>query len=332
MALLLVDGFEHYATADLLKKWLSLNGAPTIVPNAGRRGGGAFYLYGGYSYYYGGNRVYATASTLKTSSGYAGRYPVQLFDGATAQIGIEFQTDGSLKVYRGYGSAVLATSAAGVIPSNSYVYLEIKATIHPTAGAVEVRVNGATVVSVSGVNTRATSNSSVNGFGIYGISSPTYVADLYVCDGTGSTNNDFLGDVRIDTLYPNGDGTYSQFTPSTGTTHCTLVDEATPNSTDYNDGLAVGDRDSYTFTNLAALASQTIYGVQINAAVQKDDAGAKSVATMARSGSTNTDGSSKALSTSQMYVSDIYEFDPNTATAWTETSVNAAEFGVKVTA
>jgi hypothetical protein len=38
------------------------------------------------------------------------------------------------------------------------------------------------------------------------------------------------------------------------------------------------------------------------------------------------------LSTSQTYISQIYETDPNGAIPWTQTSVNAAEFGVKVTA
>ena len=38
--------------------------------------------------------------------------------------------------------------------------------------------------------------------------------DLYICDGTtvpGEPVNDFLGDVRVDTLYPNGNGNSSQW-------------------------------------------------------------------------------------------------------------------------
>jgi hypothetical protein len=84
--------------------------------------------------------------------------------------------------------------------------------------------------------------------------------------------------------------------------------------------------------NLAALTSQTVYGVQVNAAVLKDDAGAKSVATFVRSSSTNGDGASTVLGTSQVYVSQVFETDPNGSIAWTEASVNAMEAGVKVTA
>jgi hypothetical protein len=83
--------------------------------------------------------------------------------------------------------------------------------------------------------------------------------------------------------------------------------------------------------NLTALSSQTVYGVQVNAAVLKDDAGVKSVSTMVRSGSTNGDGASVGLSTSQSIISQIYELNPNTSTAWTESTVNAAEVGCKVT-
>ena len=102
--------------------------------------------------------------------------------------------------------------------------------------------------------------------------------DLYVCDSAGSTNNGFLGDCRIDTIYPSGAGNYTQFTPSTGSNY-TCVDETAPNTTDYVDGATVGDRDSYALGNLSALSSQTVYGVQVNAAILKDDAGSKSAAT-----------------------------------------------------
>ena len=157
--------------------------------------------------------------------------------------------------------------------------------------------------------------------------------DFYMLDQSGSAPlNDFLGDCRIDTIYPSADGTYSDFTPSTGSTHYTLVDEATPNTTDYVSSSTVGNRDSYQFQDIAALSAQTIYGVQVNAAIVKDDAGARSAATFVRSGSSNSDGAGVGLSTSQTYISQIFTTDPNTGAAWTESAVNAAQFGTVVTA
>jgi hypothetical protein len=47
-------------------------------------------------------------------------------------------------------------------------------------------------------------------------------------------------------LLPVSDGAYKQWTPSTGTTHYTLVDDAACNgTTDYNSTTVVGNRDSY---------------------------------------------------------------------------------------
>src|SRR5437764_673985 len=43
-----------------------------------------------------------------------------------------------------------------------------------------------------------------------------YLDDLYVCDATGTTNNTFLGDVRVHTLVPSGNGTDSGLTGSDG--------------------------------------------------------------------------------------------------------------------
>src|SRR5438874_4400491 len=47
-------------------------------------------------------------------------------------------------------------------------------------------------------------------------------------------------------LVPTSDGNYTQWTPSTGTTHFTLVDESACNgTTDYNSTATNGNRDSY---------------------------------------------------------------------------------------
>jgi hypothetical protein len=46
---------------------------------------------------------------------------------------------------------------------------------------------------------------------VWGRGSDNAIDDLYVCDSTGSTNNTFLGDVRVDTVRPIGAGNYSEF-------------------------------------------------------------------------------------------------------------------------
>ena len=341
MSLLFMDGFDHYTTANLSKKGWAAGSSVNIATTAGRRGSGC--LRGGGSTGYAASRTFLPCSTLVV--GFAFAYTagggnvsdmlLQLIDLGYGQVNIYLNSDGTLSVRR--GTTVLATSARSLIRDGAHFnYVEFKATIHNTAGAYELRVNGETWASASNVNTRSTANNSVNGvfFSFSGglTNNAGIYDDLYICDSAGTTNNDFLGDVRIDTIYPTSDGTYSQFAPSTGTDHYSLVDETTPNATDYVDGLTVGQIDSYGMGDLSPIASQIVYGVQVNTAALKDDAGAKGVATMVRSGSTDAEGASAALGTSQMYVSQIYETNPNGSVAWTEATVNAMEAGVKVTA
>ena len=54
---------------------------------------------------------------------------------------------------------------------------------------------------------------------------------------------------------------------------------------------------------------------------------------MVRSNSVNADGAGEAISeTSQLYVTQVYETDPDGDVPWTEAAVNAMEAGAKVDA
>jgi hypothetical protein len=340
MSLLFIDGFDHYATADITKKWNSVGGSPSINATGGRRGSGCFRVT---SNNFNTTKTFAASSAVVAGFAYTNSTLIAtiiaaLLDAGTVQVNLHQNADGTLSVTRN-GAALTNGTSTNAISAGTYYYIEWKMSIANSIGAntCKVRVNGVDWITVAtGQDTQNTANATCNQLriGIVGAAGGTHDwDDLYLLDLTGpGPDNDFLGDVRIDTIYPNADGNYSQFTPSTGTDHYALVDETTPNTTDYNDGDTVGDRDSYAFGNLTALTSQTVYGVQVNAAILKDDAGAKSASTFARSGATNTDGASAALSTSQAYISQIYTTDPNGGGAWTESAVNAAEFGVRVTA
>jgi hypothetical protein len=338
MSLLFIDGFDHYATADINKKWASTSGS--ISSTGGRRGGGAFST-NGY-----GNSVpsnpFASSSTIivggafKTANANNGyRVIFSLRETATEHLSLCINLDGTISVFRGSQSGTLLGTSTTVVSQTNWNYVEIKATIHSTTGSIAVRINGTNEASLSltGINTRNGGTSGAvnvvsigSGSGFWG-----FIDDFYICDTNGTRNNDFLGDCRIDTIYPTSDGNYSQFTPSTAGAHWSLVDETAPNTTDYVSSATVGQRDSFGFTDLSALAIDTVYGVQVNLAAMNSDAGARSAGTMARLGTTDKDGAGKALSAAQTYVSEVYETDPNNA-AWTLANFNLTEFGAKVTA
>lgn len=337
MALLFVDGFDHYATADIAKKWN--NSAGSINSTAGRRGGGAFRSTSFSSYLsktITNGSSFVIGFSFKISSIIGLNFPqalVALMDSAlNSQCDVRVNLDGTLSVTRN-GTALTSGTSVNALNINTDYYLEWKVTIADSisANSCKVRVNGVDWITVAtGQDTKSSANTGATSVRIgQTLGAPTGVTldidDFYLCDQSGSTNNDFLGDVRVDTLLPNGDGTYTSFTPSTGTSHYQLVDETTPNTSDYNESSTVTNKDSYQMVNLSALTSQTIYGIQVLGAVLKDDAGVRSIKVGARSSSTDSVSAAQALSTSQLYYSNIHETDPATSTAWTESGVNAAE-------
>jgi hypothetical protein len=155
----------------------------------------------------------------------------------------------------------------------------------------------------------------------------TYIDDLYILTTSGSANTTFWGDVHIEARFPTSDATYSQWTPSTGTDHYALVDETTPNTTDYVSSLTPGQKDTYGFQDLTA-TDGTVMAVQEMIYAQKSDAGARSIAGLSRVSSTDYDGETKALTSSYTYYTHVMERNPNTGIAWTISEVNASEFGV----
>ena len=86
-----------------------------------------------------------------------------------------------------------------------------------------------------------------------------------MCDTGGSANNDFLGDVRVETLFPTADGANTAWTPSAAGSHFNKVNEATgtfpDGDTTYVADATPGDRDTYVMSDLAAAAGN-VYGVR----------------------------------------------------------------------
>jgi hypothetical protein len=65
------------------------------------------------------------------------------------------------------------------------------------------------------------------------------------------------------TLVPTADGTFKQWTPSTGTSHFALVDETACNTTDYNSTNTAGNRDSYSIDISSIPAGSQITQIEI---------------------------------------------------------------------
>jgi hypothetical protein len=350
MALLFIDSFDHYGTADITLKWSAASasaGTFLISTTGGRRGGGALSLKfdaltrkdlpGSTTLIVGAAIRFGDFGVTQTN------YFLVVGGVAGQHIYVGTNLDGSLGVWRRAGTflsdnVLLASTTAGVVQAAVYAYVEVKVTVSATVGKVRILVNGATVLNLVNINTlgfgstveqasRVTLNAPYSG-----ASSPaTLFDDLYMCDDTGSINNDFFGDVRVDMVLPNADGTYHDFTPDTGTVHFSRVNEAVADSLSNVASSTVGHKDSYHFTALTGIVG-LVRGVQIVDAATKDDAGVRSISHLAKSGVSESFSTALPLSTDRKLYTTIYETDPATGTNWTQSGINAAEFGVVVAA
>jgi len=339
MALLFVDGFDHYAFADKLTKWTSLVSSNQGSMATGRFGTGQLALVGaGATQNCGWIKQNLVGTNATWVVGFAWQATifgantvVRLFDtGGTAHLELRTVAGGQITVCR--NGTVLATSAT-VFATNTWYYLELKGLIDD-AGSYEFRVDGVTNLSGS-ADTRNAGVTNCGGLCIGSTSggqNHQRFDDLYLLDGAGSApNNDFLGDVRVTAIMPSGDGNSSQWVGSDGNSvnNSLLVDETTPATADYVESSVVGDKDTYAFGDIAS--SGTVYGVQFAPYAAKTDAGSRSIVSVARLSGTETDGSVKALSVSPGYLLDIRETKPGGG-AWTASDINSAEFGIKVNA
>jgi hypothetical protein len=369
MALLFMDSFDHYATADIAEKWTSIG-----VPESGSTDAPAIGAYGRYSTQ--GRRTAVTAfnscgvplcitaapsgavcitgvaakytnigdlmtgthsgQQISSSSG-ASNWLFAIRDTNTTQVWFRVNTNGTITALRGDGASCteLGTTTNN-LQDGVWAFVEVKVTISNTVGTVDIRINGTSGLSLTGQDTQYTANAQWNevrlGY-VCGNGSP-YVTldndDFYLCDGSGSFNNDFLGDVTVSALYPSGAGATTGWTPSAGSNY-QCVDEALVNDdSDYNSTSTISAKDTYAFAN--APSGADIRAVQVVTAQRKSTEGPGTIKHVVRSGGTDYDQAGQGIGgTSYSFLRSILETDPATAAAWTESGFNAAEFGLKKT-
>jgi hypothetical protein len=246
-----------------------------------------------------------------------------------------------------YDMSAVATSAAAALSRDAWHYVEMKVTIHGSTGHVEVHVDGVEVIHAGDLDTQTTANATVDSVSLRNLipivvdgaaqTSPSnYVPilfdDFYICDASGAANNDFLGDVRVEQLLPDGAGNYAQFDGVNTGTHVAAVDEAGlhDGDTTYIYSPTVDDIDTFTCANLST-SPATVLGVQACVVARKDDASSRSVATVIRHNSTDAFGTGTSLGDTYVHLLTMHETAPD-ASAWDATKVNACEVGAKVTA
>lgn len=344
MSIVHIDGFDSYSTgSDLTQEYASgSNGIANLSTTAGRFGGGALTYLGSFK-----DLVHVLDNPVDELWTGIAIEPTTTGDGRDACIfafsstfGYEVvltfnDSTGDLKVWRGSQSTQLGSSVAVTMGTNTWHWIEVHAILDPSAGVVEVWLDGVQIINLTAQNTRQ--NGSATVFSQVGIgagsSMQTTSADFddwYILDPNISPNTGRLGDCKVETLAPTSDASPNDGTLSTGTDHFAVVDEAQWNSTDYTDlADTSGQEELFGMGDLAG-SPTTIYGVRVLATIEKTDAGAMSGEVTCKSSSTETAGPSTPLLTTWAHVKGIYEVDPNTSAAWTASGVNGMSCGLKV--
>jgi len=336
MALLFVDGMQHYATNDIEKKWDVAYSVNINNENPRRPGGKHLRIVWPNAYVTKYFLSVKTGITLGfaikvTHYGTDGDQLIKLVRLGDTQCSVSILADGSITVRRGDDIATLGTSAIGIVPLNAWFYLEFKVYIHAEYGLFDVRINETSVVSGSGVNTRGAVGMGADSVRILAdaVVGITDICDLYIDDGP-----DFLGDCRIDCIWPNGVGDHTMWdaVPSGdnwGNAHddSNIDDDAT-----YNKTGIVNDIDTYEFEDIAEIAGTIIKAIVLDLCIRKDDAGMRKYKSVCRMTATDYLGDERDFWDSYKVHQTIWENPPNNpSNPWTKADVDAAEFGIKLT-
>lgn len=339
MALRFIDGFDYYNNSQITRKWnRNDGGGATQLTATNARTGNCmrFTTNRGVAIIIDKQTVWTVGFAMLYEQGIATEFSLlTIYDnvGGNNQIIIKL-SDGNLKVQR--GSTVLGTAYTS-LNSNVYYYIELKVLIDPSAGYVVLRVNGNVVLSLTGQNTRNTANTFadtiiLNDDGLSpGDGSSTWCCDdLYICDGTGTVNNDFIGDVKVETALANGAGANTQFNKNGAATNWQCVNEnPADDDTTYVNASGVNKLDTYTFPSLSGVP-KTIFGVQTNMVARKNDVTSRSGCAVAWISSTEFDGSGVPFGNTYSNITQMWQTAPNGTGLWSTATFNSAQFGIKI--
>jgi hypothetical protein len=242
------------------------------------------------------------------------------------QVTVSYTPTGAWRLYR--GSTVLWTSADAAVDIDAWLYVELKAIIDPTTGTLELVVNGVTLHTFSG-NTKGASDNFIDT--IFGNRRNSFVTqdydDFYAWHGGSAV---YLGNIRIRQYAPNADGTYSEYTPNSGSVHYNRVNQFPANDGDatFVSDSASGHRDSYSFSGTAV--SGAVKAVQVHTVAKKDDIGSLQFEHLIRAGGTDYIGPAKTLTQSYQAFNDTLLKNPNTASDWVAGDFATTEFGTEI--
>ncbi|WP_054284860.1 hypothetical protein [Gulbenkiania mobilis] len=348
MALLFIDGFDHYdpqALDPFGDPWLARGKAAYLSPQATRIQGRRPSSYalrlpagpgGGYVKNLEAERTSLIVGAAVRVAPFenTGQEPVLLgVRDTTAQVAhlVTIGNDGRLRLYRrGYWDQLISTSVA-TAAARGWHYVELQVVQGTANGTVKVRANGVLAIDLWSQDTVQNGGQLLTAFvgAVPGQACPVTVDvdDLYIADTLGTINNTFLGDVRVDALKPQASGALNQWTVEGAASAWQAVSDG--DETTALRAATAGLRQTFDVEALPAMTTPAIHGVQVTLLARKTDAGNGRVRGLVASGASTAVGPNIVLQEQLAWHTALFERNPNGNVQWTEGAFNAAEFGVE---
>lgn len=247
---------------------------------------------------------------------------IKKLDGSDAfRIGLNADGTWDLDKYSGAGWVNLLTTSTSVI-SNSAAAIDIYLRVDASTGEARVFKDGTEIGTFTGDTTIDNSSfGRIHFKGQTGSSNELFVSQVFAC--TEST----IGWV-LATLSPDGNGTNTAWTGS-----YTDIDEFALNTADYIEAIAANLVETSTVSNInAAYATYNVKAVIVGIRASNDSGSVVSdLQACVRVSGSNYFSPNLSLPKdgSDYSVYYIWETNPNTSAAWSQTIVNALEVGVK---
>jgi hypothetical protein len=258
-------------------------------------------------------------------------FRIPSYDGSTIGLrSIDVVTTGNTDLYVNFNNSDMGSTTNLGLTANTWYYLEFKVVTDASAGSFSVKLDGTEIIADSSVDTRFSSTYpfySTAGF-IGTASQYVDYDDFYVCDGTGSTNNDFLGPCIVRDIYPTADAS-GNWTANGGGDKYTEVDETSLDITSFISTNTTGNQQIFETANLS-IGAATIKGVMVSTAAKLSANLMMGIKTLTQQGTGTVNvGTTYPVDTDNyVAITHIQELDPDGNT-WNESRLNTFRIGVR---
>lgn len=334
MSVLFIDGMDIYgATSDLESRYDAVNVDDIAFGAAiGRFGGGGIIISNSRKYIQ--KSIPGTPETViisfalfraSTTSSFIAEDIIYIKNNVSNLLLLENQQNTSnLRVST--GNTLIGTVSIGL---NAWHWISIKVKADSSGGGtIDIYVDRKNRFSYLG-QTVVSGSETCNDFQFGADTDQDYTYDdLIICDNAGSAPfNDILDDRRIDTVFPDGAGSSTDWTPDSGSNYARV--QTADGDTSYVEADTSAEKDLYTMDDMS-FSPDVIDGVNVVALMKNPDSGATEVKLKIKENVTEDTGSDLSIGSDYAYQDEFFLENPDTLSAWVEAEVNAMQAGMEI--